>query len=61
LTFTVLDPPNPPHPTPPATAASARIETISWRPRAYIFHNFLSQEEANHVVKLVESKVTRVG
>ncbi|GBF94788.1 prolyl 4-hydroxylase-like [Raphidocelis subcapitata] len=35
------------------------IETISWRPRAYIFHNFLSQNEADYVVKLVEKKVTR--
>jgi prolyl 4-hydroxylase len=34
-----------------------RIETISWRPRAYVFHNFLSQEEADHIVTLVESKV----
>lgn len=35
------------------------IETISWRPRAYIYHNFLSQEEADYMVKLVEKTVSR--
>lgn len=36
-----------------------RIETISWKPRAYIYHNFLSQDEADYIVKLVEKKVRR--
>lgn len=33
------------------------IETISWSPRAFIYHNFLSLEEVNHVVDLVEKEV----
>jgi hypothetical protein len=40
-----------------AVLCCCRIETVSWRPRAYVYHNFLTQEEANHVVKMVENKV----
>eukprot|EP00879_Flechtneria_rotunda_P020970 GHRR01022081.1.p1 GENE.GHRR01022081.1~~GHRR01022081.1.p1 ORF type:complete len:266 (+),score=34.09 GHRR01022081.1:206-1003(+) len=35
------------------------IETISWRPRAYIFHNFLTLEEVEHMKGLVEHQVAR--
>lgn len=35
------------------------VETLSWRPRAFLFHNFLSQAEADHVVALVEAKLKR--
>eukprot|EP00877_Chromochloris_zofingiensis_P004451 jgi/Chrzof1/14006/Cz08g20270.t1 len=35
------------------------IETISWKPRAFLFHNFLSLDEVNHIVKLVEDRVAR--
>jgi prolyl 4-hydroxylase len=39
---------------------AGRIETISWSPRAFIYHNFLSREEVDHVVGLVE-KLVRGG
>jgi len=35
------------------------IETISWEPRAYVFHNFLTIQEADHIVSLVEHAVHR--
>ncbi|KAF8069685.1 P4H3 [Scenedesmus sp. PABB004] len=35
------------------------IETISWSPRAFVFHNFLSPAEVDHMVGLVESAVKR--
>jgi hypothetical protein len=35
-----------------------RIETISWSPRAFIFHNFLSKEEVDHIVGAVEKLVS---
>jgi hypothetical protein len=31
---------------------------VSWSPRAYIFHNFLSHAEADHIVELVEGSVS---
>lgn len=34
-----------------------RIETISWSPRAFIYHNFLSPEEVEHMLSLVEKQV----
>lgn len=42
-------------------AASQRpwIEQISWRPRAYLYHNFLSEAEADHVVTLAKPHITR--
>ncbi len=36
-----------------------RIETISWQPRAFIFHNFLSLEELNHIIDLTETHMSR--
>jgi hypothetical protein len=35
----------------------ARIETISWSPRAFVYHNFLSKEEVDHIVGIVEKLV----
>ena len=29
-----------------------RIQTLSWKPRAFVYHNFLSRMEAQHVIKL---------
>jgi len=26
------------------------IETVSWKPRAFVFHNFLSQAECDHII-----------
>jgi prolyl 4-hydroxylase len=34
-----------------------RIETISWKPRAFIFHGFLSEEECDHLVELGSKRV----
>eukprot|EP00775_Hariotina_reticulata_P010978 gene10978-11133_t len=28
------------------------IETLSWEPRAYLYHNFLTAEEAQHIINL---------
>eukprot|EP00195_Chlamydomonas_chlamydogama_P005831 CAMPEP_0202903772 /NCGR_PEP_ID=MMETSP1392-20130828/26225_1 /ASSEMBLY_ACC=CAM_ASM_000868 /TAXON_ID=225041 /ORGANISM="Chlamydomonas chlamydogama, Strain SAG 11-48b" /LENGTH=367 /DNA_ID=CAMNT_0049591101 /DNA_START=121 /DNA_END=1224 /DNA_ORIENTATION=- len=28
------------------------VELISWKPRAFIFHNFLTDEEAEHIIQL---------
>ncbi|KAI7843911.1 hypothetical protein COHA_002453 [Chlorella ohadii] len=27
-----------------------RVEPVSWRPRAFVFHNFLTEAEADHIV-----------
>jgi prolyl 4-hydroxylase len=35
------------------------IETLSWEPRAFLYHNFLSSTEAEHLVNLGEPRVTR--
>ena len=35
------------------------IEALSWDPRAFLYHNFLSKEEAKHLVDLGEPRVTR--
>ncbi|WIA37951.1 hypothetical protein OEZ86_001328 [Tetradesmus obliquus] len=35
------------------------IETISWSPRAFVYHNFLSREEVDHIVTAVEKLVHR--
>ena len=32
--------------------ACARVEQLSWTPRAYVYHNFLSPMECEHVVKI---------
>lgn len=29
------------------------IEQLSWKPRAFVVHNFLSDEECDHLIKLV--------
>lgn len=31
--------------------ASSRIQTISWHPRLAVYHNFLSEEECDHIKK----------
>jgi len=35
------------------------IETISWNPRLFLYHNFLTSEECAEIVKLGEESVTR--
>ena len=29
-----------------------RIQTLSWKPRAFIYHDFLSRSEARHIIEL---------
>eukprot|EP00775_Hariotina_reticulata_P009877 gene9877-10035_t len=36
-----------------------KIETVSWSPRAFIFHNFLSLDEVQHILNLTEKLVAR--
>jgi prolyl 4-hydroxylase len=42
-------------------AGSSRpwIEHISWRPRAYVFHNLLSNEEVEHVLGIAKDYIER--
>jgi hypothetical protein len=39
-------------------AAACRIEVVSWKPRAFIYHNFLSDEEAEHMKRLAAPTVS---
>lgn len=41
----------------PAVADARRIQTISWKPRAMVYHNFLSDSEARHIIGLAEHQV----
>ncbi|XP_002978409.2 probable prolyl 4-hydroxylase 3 [Selaginella moellendorffii] len=34
-------------------------ETISWQPRASVFHNFLSSEECDHLIRLAQPNMKR--
>ncbi|KAK9814785.1 hypothetical protein WJX72_011443 [[Myrmecia] bisecta] len=44
-----------------STPASPRrwLERLSWRPRAQLFHNFLSAEECNQIIELARPRITR--
>lgn len=35
------------------------VEQLSWKPRAYLFHNFLSPEEADHVIAVALPRIRR--
>lgn len=39
-------------------AAACRIEVVSWKPRAFIYHNFLSEEEAEHMKRMAAPTVS---
>jgi hypothetical protein len=30
------------------------VEPVSWKPRAFVFHNFMTEEEADHIVSLAK-------
>ena len=34
-----------------------RIETISWKPRAFVYHNLLTMAEVDHLVKIGSQRV----
>ena len=38
---------------------SGRIEQISWEPRAFVFHDFLTEEECDHLIKLGTPTLTK--
>lgn len=46
-------------PTPPALAGGSHpwFEPVSWQPRAFVAHNFASQEETDHIIKLAQPLV----
>jgi hypothetical protein len=31
------------------------VELLSWKPRAYLYHNFLTHEECDHIIKASSS------
>jgi hypothetical protein len=33
------------------------IETLSWSPRSFLYHNFLSDEETKHIMSLAKPSV----
>ncbi|PRW56157.1 Prolyl 4-hydroxylase subunit alpha-1 [Chlorella sorokiniana] len=35
------------------------VEPVSWRPRAFVFHNFMTEEEADHIVKAAKPFMKR--
>ena len=37
----------------------AWIETMSWKPRAFVWHGFLSDDEADHIRNLAEPRIAR--
>lgn len=37
----------------------AWIETMSWKPRAYVYHGFLSNEECDHIINLATPRIAR--
>eukprot|EP00242_Pyramimonas_sp_CCMP2087_P015611 CAMPEP_0198201620 /NCGR_PEP_ID=MMETSP1445-20131203/4555_1 /TAXON_ID=36898 /ORGANISM="Pyramimonas sp., Strain CCMP2087" /LENGTH=348 /DNA_ID=CAMNT_0043872109 /DNA_START=203 /DNA_END=1249 /DNA_ORIENTATION=- len=37
----------------------AWVEQLSWRPRAFLFHKFMSEEECDHIVELAKKTVKR--
>ena len=34
-----------------------RIETVAWRPRAFVYHNLLTMAEVDHLVRLGSQRV----
>eukprot|EP01025_Chloroclados_australasicus_P011082 TRINITY_DN14802_c0_g1_i2.p1 TRINITY_DN14802_c0_g1~~TRINITY_DN14802_c0_g1_i2.p1 ORF type:complete len:200 (+),score=10.12 TRINITY_DN14802_c0_g1_i2:50-601(+) len=35
------------------------IETVSWTPRSFVYHNFLSEEECAHIIRLATTQLKR--
>ncbi|KAK9820337.1 hypothetical protein WJX72_009156 [[Myrmecia] bisecta] len=35
------------------------VESLSWEPRAYLYHNFLSEEECDHLIALGKPSMTK--
>ena len=43
---------------PACLPAYCRVEPVSWKPRAFVFHNFMTPEEADHIVSLAKPFVS---
>ena len=44
-------------PPPPQELWRGRVEQVSWRPRAFLFHNFLTDEECEHMKGLARANL----
>jgi len=42
-----------------AVASEPWIETISWSPRIFVYHNILTMEDCEHIINLGKAQVTR--
>lgn len=40
-------------------ARGAWIEQLSWRPRAYVYHGFMTEEECDHIIAVAKPSVRR--
>lgn len=38
---------------------ACRLEHLSWKPRSWLYHNFLTAEEADHIVQLAKPSMER--
>eukprot|EP00798_Chlamydomonas_sp_ICE-L_P026246 gene26246-17345_t len=47
----LIDKPPTFQPHAPFMAAASRVQVLSWKPRAFVYHNFLSHIEAAHILK----------
>ena len=43
----------------PFSRGARQIETLSWSPRAFLYHNFLSDEEADHIISTARPSMHR--
>jgi hypothetical protein len=41
-----------------AWRVTCRVEPVAWKPRAFVFHNFMTPEEADHIVSLAKPFVS---
>lgn len=46
-----------PPPCAPTGGSHPWFEPVSWQPRAFVAHNFASQEETDHIIKLAQPLV----
>ena len=40
-----------------ASLLPCRVQTLSWRPRAYLWHSFLTADECQHIMRLAKPQV----
>ncbi|RVX21661.1 putative prolyl 4-hydroxylase 4 [Vitis vinifera] len=39
--------------------SAAKVRQISWKPRAFVYEGFLSEEECDHLISLAKSELKR--